>query len=81
MNTISPLIWKIFGVLQIAAGILIWMPKCRKYVTGFFVIFMSFFSLYHLTQGTYDIGGAIFMAVLLGILFWNPKFLNRKKKY
>jgi len=78
MANISPIIWKIFGVLQITAGILIWFPKYRKYVAGFFIVFMLVFTIYHLMEKTYDVGGAIFMAVLLSLLVWNPSFIRGK---
>jgi len=74
MNTIPPTIWTILGILQIAGGIFIWVPKFRKYVAGFFFLFMSFFIAYHLINKTYDIGGAVTMAVLLFIILWNPNF-------
>ena len=80
MGSISPIVWNILGVLQIAAGILIWLPKFRKYVVGFFFVFMLVFTLVHLTQGTYDVGGSAFMAVLLGLLVWNPAFLKGSQK-
>jgi len=76
MNEINPLIWKALGVLQIAAAILIWSPKFRKGISGFFMIFMIVFTIVHLSQGTRDVGGAAFMAVLLGVIFWNPSFLR-----
>ena len=79
MNEISPIVWKLLGVLQLASGIIIWLPKFRKYVAGFFFIFMIIFILVHLVESTYDIGGAAFMAVLLGLLVWNPGFINRKE--
>lgn len=79
MDSISPFVWKGLGVLQLAGAIFIILPKYRKYVSGFFFIFMLFFSIVHLTQGTYDIGGAVFMAVLLGLITWNPKFLGARK--
>ena len=80
MDKVPSSIWKFLGLLQLAAGILIWLPKFRKYVAGFFVVFMLFFTIIHLINNTYDVGGALFMAVLLGLLFWNPDFLNRKFK-
>lgn len=78
--SIDPSDWKIFGIMQVAAGILIWFPQIRRYVAGFFTIFMLVFTVYHLSAGTSDIAGAIFMAVLLGLLTWNPQFINGKKK-
>ena len=78
IDTISPIAWKILGAMQLAAGILIWQPKYRKYIAGFFMGFMIAFTIIHLVKNTYDIGGAVFMAVLLGLLFWNPSFLGGK---
>jgi len=80
MTSISPTLWKVFGVLQLAAGILIWFPKFRKYVAGFFAVFMFLFTIFHLVEHTYDIGGSTFMAVMLGLLVWSPGFLKGKKK-
>jgi len=79
-NILSPIIWKGMGVLQLIGGILIWFPKFRKPVAGFFIAYMLFFTGYHLMLNTYDIGGAIFIAVLLGIILWNPSFLRGKNK-
>ncbi|MDF1697344.1 MAG: hypothetical protein P1U56_15985 [Saprospiraceae bacterium] len=80
MNTISSTVWMVLGVLQIAGGILIWIPKYRKYVAGFFSIFMLFFIGVHIGKGTYDIGGAVLMAVLLITIYLNPKVLRGKEK-
>lgn len=80
MNNISPIVWKGIGILQIAGGILLWFPKFKRYVAGFFFLFMLTFTAYHLIENTYDIGGSSFMAILLGLLLWNPDFLNGKKK-
>ena len=77
-ENISPTLWKVLGGLQLTAGILIWFSNLRKYVAGFFVIILLFFTLYHIKENTYDIGGSIFMLVLLGILLWNPTFLQGK---
>lgn len=79
MDTVSPTLWKVLGVIQLAGGILIMMPKFRKGVAGFFVAFMLFFIVYHLSNNTYDIGGAVFMAVLLALIVWNPSFLGAKE--
>jgi len=79
MNTIPPTVWKLLGVLQLAAGVLIWFPKFRKYVAGFFMVFMLGFTIYHLVENTYDIGGSAFMAVMLGLLFWNPSFMREER--
>ena len=78
MENISTTVWKALGILQIAGGILIWVPKFRKIVVSFFFGFMLVFTIIHLIQGTYDIGGSVFMAVLLGLLVWNPSFLRGK---
>ncbi len=80
MDSIPPTFWKSLGVLQISGGILIWIPKFRKYVASFFVLFMIFFTIVHLINNTYDVGGSAFMAVLLGLLVWNPSFLGAKKQ-
>ncbi len=80
METISPTIWNFLGVLQIAAAIFIWLPKIKRPVAVFFTLFMLFFSIIHLMNNTYDIGGALFMAILLALLAWNPRFIRNKKK-
>jgi len=80
MDSIPSTVWKGLGVLQVAAGILLWMPKFRKPVASFFVMFMLGFSITHLVNNTYDIGGSMFMAIMLGILVWNPSFLNGQSK-
>ena len=76
MNSVPAIAWTILGVLQLAAGILIWLPNYRKHVAGFFMVFMIVFSIIHLLENTFDIGGAASMAVLLGLLVWNPAFLR-----
>lgn len=80
MDSISPTVWKTLGVMQLSAGILIMMPKFRRPVAIFFTLFMIGFTIYHISQQTYDVGGAAFMAVLLGLLAWNPRFLRGVKK-
>jgi len=80
MGSIPSLVWQLLGVMQITAGIFIWLPKFRKYVVGFFFVFMLAISSVHLIQGTKDIGGSLFMAILLGLLVWNPSFLGGIKK-
>ncbi|WP_460218287.1 hypothetical protein [Psychroserpens sp. MEBiC05023] len=79
INNVSTTLWKILGGLQLAAGILIWFTILRRYVAGIFIIILLFFTTYHLRENTYDIGGSIFMIVLLGILIWNPKFLTGQR--
>ena len=78
MDTIPPMVWSAFGVLQLLAGFLICFPSTRKPTAIFFAIFMLVFTIYHLTQQTYDIGGSAFMAILLGLIAWNPPFLRTK---
>jgi len=39
---------------------------------------MLTFTIIHLINGTYDIGGSAFMAVLMEVLFWNPEFIQGK---
>lgn len=79
VDSIPSGIWKSLGVLQLFAGVLIWLPKFKKYIVGFFTVFMLVFIIVHLTQGTYDVGGAIFMGIMLGLLTWNPPFIQGKK--
>jgi len=79
MEYIPTTIWTVLGVIQLISGILIWMPKYRKYIVGFFTVFMLVFVAVHLFQKTYDFGGALFMAALLGLLMWNPSFIQAKK--
>jgi len=80
MEFVSPVVWKTLGVIQVLAGILIWLPQFKKYIVGFFAVFMYVFVLVHVTQGTKDIGGALFMGILLSILAWNPSFIRGKKR-
>ena len=77
-SSIPTIVWCILGVIQIVAGILIWLPKYRKSIAGFFFVFMLVFTMVHIVKGTYDIGGSFFMAVLLGLLVWSPSFLRGK---
>ena len=79
IDNIPVVIWKVLGALQIIAAVLIWLPKYRPFIAGFFAVFMIVFSIVHLTQGTHDIGGAAFMAVLLGILVWDPNFIRGRQ--
>jgi len=79
MNEVSPIIWKGLGVIQILAGIFIWSTKFKKYIVGFFAVFMYVFVLVHVSQGTSDIKGALIMGILLSILVWNPSFIRGKK--
>ena len=76
MDRIPFWIWKLLGVLQIVSGILIWWPKYRKYIAGFFLVLMIVFISAHLLNNTSDFGGAAVMAVLLGLVVWNPEFLG-----
>jgi len=76
MEDINPLLWKALGVADILAAILLWIPKTRKPVAGIFLLLMVFFIAYHLASNTKDYGGAAFMAILLGLLYWNPKQLG-----
>ena len=78
MENISPAMWMFLGVIDIAAGILIWVDKYRKFIAGFFFVLMIGFSVMHLVNDTSDIGGALFMAALLGLLLWDPVFLRPK---
>lgn len=54
-SSIPTIVWSIMGIVQIAAGILIWLPKYRKSVAGFFFVFMLAFTMVHIVMGTYDL--------------------------
>ncbi len=77
-SSISPMVWMGLGALQLVSGILLWLPNFRKPVAGFWAVFMVVFTIVHLTQNTYDVGGAASMALMLGVLAWNPSFLRGK---
>ena len=80
LRSLANVFWNgLMILLQIAAGILIWLPQFRKFVVGFFFVFMLSFSIVHLANKTDDIGGSMFMAILLGLLVWNPSFISGKK--
>ena len=78
MSKVSPILWKTIGGIQIVAGILIWSAKIRKYIAGFMLAILIYFTLYHIIEKTSDIGGSIFMALLLAIIVWNPSALRKK---
>ena len=80
MDYIPEIIWKVLGIIDLVAAVLIWHPTYRKYIAGFFFVFMLIFTGIHIAMGTYDIGGSIFMAILLGLLVWNPQFIQEKDK-
>jgi len=77
-DSIPGIIWFILGGMQLSAAVMIWLPRHRWYIAGFFLIVMIIFTIIHLANGTYDIGGSTFMAVILGLLVWNPEFIRRK---
>ncbi len=77
-ESIPTMLWRGLGVLQILGGIFIWFKNYRKYIIGFFLGFMIFFTFYHIINDTYDVGGAVFLAILFGVLILNPNFLKRK---
>lgn len=79
MNQVPAALWTTLGILYPIAGVLIWFPKFRRPVAGIFMVLMIGFSLYHLSQSTYDIGGSSFFAILLALLVWNPSFLRSKR--
>jgi tryptophan-rich sensory protein len=78
MDEIHLVLWKVLGILQLISGVLIWRPKYTKYVSGIFFVFMLIFTIVHLVYNTYDIGGALFKVLLLGLLTWNPEFIRKK---
>ncbi len=75
-ESIPVMVWSILGILQLVAGVLLWIPRFRKYILGFFFVFMLIFTIVHISNSTYDVGGSVFMAILLGLLLWNPSFLG-----
>lgn len=77
-QNISQNVWIVIGYIYFGATGLIWHPRFGKQVAAFFAVLMLFFVVYHLVNNTYDIGGALLMAVLLGFIAWNPSFLSRK---
>ena len=79
MESIPTSMWMFLGVIDIAAGILIWFDKFRKPIAGIFLVLMLAFTVMHLVNNTYDIGGSLFMAALLGLILWDPGFLRSKK--
>ena len=72
MENIDPTLWKTLGLIQILGGILICLPKWRRPVATLFIVLMLFFTFYHLSNQTYDVGGSIFMIFMLGYLIWKP---------
>ncbi len=72
------LAWKSIGIMQLIIAILVWQKKIRQYLLGFFLVFMLFIIGVHLLTNTYDIGGALCMAGLSGLLVWKPKFIKVK---
>ena len=71
-SDINPIVWKAIGIIQISFGILAWNIKWRKSVAWMILGLMIYFSIRHLTAGTNDIGGAVFMGVLAIMIIWNP---------
>jgi len=80
MDRIPSAIWMLLGAMQIAAGILIWFPKIRRPLCIFFALFMLTFTIVHLVNGQSDIGGSAFMAVHLGLIAWNPRFIRGRDR-
>ena len=78
MGSVPTMVWYTLGVLQIITGILLWMPKFRKNLAGFWMVFMFIFTAVHLSQNTTDYRGALIMGVILGLLVWNPSFIRGK---
>ncbi len=77
MSAIHPIIWKSIGIVQIIAGVLIWAPKYERFIVGFFCVFKGVFSLVHLSLGTYDVAGSLFLFALLAVLIWKPEVLKK----
>jgi len=79
-ETFSQNVWMMIGYVYIAAASLLWHKKIGKRVAIIFAVVMIAFSIWHLVNDTYDIGGALFMALLLGLIAWKPEFLTRQKQ-
>ncbi len=79
MEYIPQSVWYGLGVLQLAAGILLWMPKYRKHIAGFFAVFMMVFTVIHIFKHTPDYGGSAFMGVLLVLLIKSDMFGGKKE--
>jgi len=62
---------QLFGRLlvsfKMAVGTTIWLLKVRKYIVGFFMVFMISFSIVNVNQNTTDIEVAVFMAILFTV--------------
>lgn len=60
------------GVIEVVLGILLLLGKFQKAILIAIVIFMLWAIVMHLMSGTYDIGAAIFLAIVSAI----PLFLK-----
>lgn len=78
LDSIPSVSLKIIGVIQILGGFLVWIPTFRKPIASFILGLMIFFIGWHLIDGTYDIGGAVFLGVLSVLLMKTPSLLSSK---
>lgn len=76
-HLIPTAILTVLGLLQVISGILLWFPAYRKHIAGFWAVSMVVFSVVHIGQSTYDIGGSAFMAFLLVIINVESILLTR----
>jgi len=71
LEEVPDTLWKVIGALQLVSAVLILSPKFRKTIAGLFFGLMIYFIYKHLSIGTFDIGGAIFMAIICLIIFFD----------
>jgi len=80
-ESIPAMLWMTIGGLQFISGILIWSSRFRKPLVGFWMVFMLVITVVHLALGQSDVGGAVFLAILMALLVWNPSLLRLKKQW
>ena len=64
------------GVIEILLAVLLFLGKFTKTILVVVVLFMVWAIVMHLMADTYDIGGAVFLAVLSTVLLVLPKSIN-----
>lgn len=71
-SSINPTTLKVIGITQILMGISVWNVKWRSSVAWLILGLMVYFIIRHIVEGTYDIGGAVFMALISILIIWDP---------
>lgn len=79
MGVGSSLMWKLTGVIEILLGVLLFLGRYTNFILGFIIGLMLWAILMHIVNGTYDIGGAIFLAILCIIPFFLGEKNNQTK--